>query len=257
MQKANKTPIILFIISILSAIIFTAWRIVLLETSFDAESGFFASRSLVTALYLSLIILSLFFVFIKKKAVTKNSSEALERYARGITNRIFNLLLALSFLLLAIFAYKELTFGSIIEKAAYYLIVASSLLSSIFYLFFTVIGEKKLYVFNVFPILTMVGIIVYSFIRQSIFANTYNEFSFILALLGIAFMLLSEGKSVGGEDALLPSYLALIPLVLQWSFPNLVIIDGGRFEMLAIIVSGIYFITTIIKTVIIICEDKK
>lgn len=255
MQKAKK-PFILLTVSIVAAVAFTLLRILLLTKGYDFDSGFFTHRPLATAFYITVLLFALAFIVIKKRIMLKASSGAIHE---GITSRIISLFLSASFALFALALLKELTFDTLIEKAAIYLAIVTAAISSIYYLFFAFINKRTLILFNAFPILSLVSVIIYMFVKQSIYANTYNGFSGVIALGAMAFILLDEGKAQSGsEGSLLPSYIILIPLVSQSLFPDLISIkEFGLWEALLAVIKLLYLVLAIVKSVKIICEEEK
>ncbi len=253
MQKAKK-PLILLISSLTLAVVFTVLRILLLTKGYDFSSGFFSDRSLATAFYIALLVFVLVLIFMKKNLKFKIGA-----LHEGMLSRILSFFLSVSFALFAILAYSTLSYDTVIEKAAVYLAVVTALISAIYYLFFVFTNKRSLILFNAFPILSVVAVIIYMFVEQSIYANTYNGFSAVIALGAVAFMLLAEGKEVSGsEGSLLPSYLALIPLVSQSVFPDLISIKSfSAYDAVLAVIKLLYLISAIVKSVKIICEEAK
>lgn len=211
MQNSKNKARFTLLLTIILAIIFTALRIVLLYNNYNFEEGFFEKRSLATAFYISLCVVALLLVIFKKKF---SETVAIKNKNSNILS-FFDILLSLSFLILAVSLVKE-------SNILYTLFAFVSALSYLV-LFFKKEKNALTSILNLAPLLYFLLCIVFSFISVSGRANSYNSFADIVSLIAIAFFVLFEGKPLQKEQypSVYTSYLAGILLVAPSVIPDI------------------------------------
>ncbi len=258
MQNTKKTLSKLFIASIFFAVIFTAFRILLISLNFDFESGFFANKTIATCYYVLVIAVSVFFYFIKKKS-TKDTF--------GISNSVFSIVLSLLFIALTLTAPAKDPLATPLEAAMSFIALVSGVMSAFHYIIYAFNKNKSLIALtNIFPVIFFISKSTIIFMNQSVQANTYYSFSNSISLIALAFALLYEGKALidSSEKRLLSLRLVTFFAVTQSVVPDLYFFIKDKLtlsfsEIITTVIQFtyvLYFIFKTFKTITSDSEDK-
>lgn len=226
MQNNKKNKV--FFATIILAVIFTVLRTVLLYTNFDFDSGFFNVKALATTYYVLLLIVCAV-LFAAKKTYTTTKINLLNK--KGITT-FFGVAIGIMFLALVCINSSVGEVISPLEKIARYVCLISSVISVFFYLTSAFIENTFTKVLNLAPVIYFVFATILSFINQTGFASTYNDFSNVLSLMALAFIVLKDGKYSIDKDfsPVLPIYFMSIIVLCQSAVPDLITFATGHLD---------------------------
>lgn len=263
MPNHKKFSFITLYITLASALLFTFARLFLLFFNYDFSVGFFESKALTTAYYIILILVSLVLAVIIKKG----NAHCEYDFSNSSASTLFSIALAIGFVFIA-FATAKAPVSSIpLEKIANSISIIFAFITIIYYLLSAFISNPFITVLNLAPIFFLIFTIISAFINQSVHANSYNDFSEIIALLSIAFLILYKGKATISKSAssVLPITSLAIILLMQSAIPDVIILISKKAEFtiveIALLVMRIlYLFYAIAESVILtnkVCEDKE